>query len=230
MAVFLDLSACNHGLKGPQKPKTDCDNSSLRSYLSLSVFTVRSGPVWRQDLAILSLEGPRDNTCQLREKQRGGNSGEGKTYHKSPPQKRFWTPPTYDTDFPPPLFTQCHFLLRGNGDRPDKSHFLRPPKLVLEGVLYGTFPPPPPNRTIRFAPPPSLANSQLYKPSLTWWTFRIFFIFFCSGRGKGESQPKEGGRFFLLKIPLRGGGGVSRSGGGAEGPGGCLGNFGGGGG
>ena len=49
-----------------QKPKTYCDNSSLRSYLSPSVFTVRSGPVWRQDLAILSPEGPRDNTCQLR--------------------------------------------------------------------------------------------------------------------------------------------------------------------
>ena len=34
----------------------------LRSYLSPSVFTVRSGPVGRQDLAILSPEGPRDNT------------------------------------------------------------------------------------------------------------------------------------------------------------------------
>ena len=49
-----------------QKPKTYCDNSSLRSYLSPLVFIVRSGPVWRQDLAILSPEGPRDNTCQLR--------------------------------------------------------------------------------------------------------------------------------------------------------------------
>ena len=58
--------AYNHGLKGPHKPKTYCDNGSLRSYLSPSVFIVRSGPVWRQDLAILSLEGPRDNTCQLR--------------------------------------------------------------------------------------------------------------------------------------------------------------------
>ena len=41
-------------------------NKVLRSYLSPSVFTVRSGPVWPQDLAILSPEGPRDNTCQLR--------------------------------------------------------------------------------------------------------------------------------------------------------------------
>ena len=30
------------------------------------VFTVRSGPVWRQDFAILSPEGPCDNTCKLR--------------------------------------------------------------------------------------------------------------------------------------------------------------------
>ena len=44
----------------------------------------------------------------------------------------------------------------------------------------------------------------------TWWTFRIFFIFFCSGRGKGDSEaPGTGGMGFLLKIP---GGGVSRTG------------------
>ena len=49
---------------------------------------------------------------------------------------------------------------------------------------------------------------------LTWWTFRIFLIFFCSGRGNGESEaPGEGGgvdQFLFLKIP--GGGGVSRRG------------------
>ena len=54
--------------------------------------------------------------------------------------------------FPPPLCLRNVILLRGNGHRPDESHFLRPPKLVLEGVLYGTFCPPQ-NRTIRFAPP-----------------------------------------------------------------------------
>ena len=37
--------------QGPRKPKTDFDNSSLRSYLSPLVFIVRSGPMWRQDLA-----------------------------------------------------------------------------------------------------------------------------------------------------------------------------------
>ena len=38
-----------------------------------------------------------------------GNSGEGKTYHKTPCQKQFCTPPTYDVHIPPHLFTQCHF-------------------------------------------------------------------------------------------------------------------------
>ena len=81
----------------------------------------------------------------------GGNSGEGKTYHTTPPQKRFWPPPLM-IRFPPPLCLRNVILLRGNGHRPDKSHFLRLPKLVLEGVLYGTFSLPQ-NRTIRFAPP-----------------------------------------------------------------------------
>ena len=59
--------------------------------------------------------------------------------------------PTYDT-ISPPLCSRPVIFFRGNGHRPDQSHFLRPPKLVLEGALYSTFPPPP-NRTIRFAPP-----------------------------------------------------------------------------
>ena len=48
--------------------------------------------------------------------------------------------------------------------------------------------------------------------------FDIFY-FFCSGRGKGESEAPGGGEVrFLLKIP----GGLSPEGRGAEGPGGCL--------
>ena len=42
----------------------------------------------------------------------------------------------------------------------------------------------------------------------SWWTFRIFLIFFCSGRGKWESEAAGGGggvRFFI-EIPRRGGG------------------------
>ena len=47
------------------------------------------------------------------------------------------------------------------------------------------------------------------------------FYFFCSGRGKGESEAPEGGGGgrFLIESPRRGG--VSRRGG-AERPGGCL--------
>ena len=40
----------------------------VKRFLILSftpILIVRSGPVWRQDLAILSPEGPRDSTCQL---------------------------------------------------------------------------------------------------------------------------------------------------------------------
>ena len=43
-------------------------------------------------------------------------------------------------------------------------------------------------------------------------------MFFCSGRGEGESEaPERGGDWFLLKVP----GGVSRTGRG-RGAGGCL--------
>ena len=53
---------------------------------------------------------------------------------------------------------------------------------------------------------------------ITWWTFRIFLIFFCSGERKGESDAPGGGRGndFLLKMP---GGGVSRAGAGGRGEG-----------
>ena len=94
----------------------------------------------------------------FREKQKGvENSGEGKTYHKTPSQKRFWTPPPM-VRFPPPVCFLPVVFLRGNRHRPGKSHFLRPPKLVLEGALYGTFPPQ--TRAIRFPPP--LAASQVF--------------------------------------------------------------------
>ena len=51
-----------------------------------------------------------------------------------------------------------------------------------------------------------------------WWTFRIFF--FCSRRGKGESEAPGGGwgGSLFIENTRRG---VSRTGG-AEGPGGCL--------
>ena len=54
------------GLKGPQKPKPYCANSSFAVLSFTSILAVRSGPVWRQDLAVLSPEGPCDSTGQLR--------------------------------------------------------------------------------------------------------------------------------------------------------------------
>ena len=73
--------------------------------------------------------------------------------------------------FPPPLCLRNVILLGGNVHRPDKSHFLRPPKLVLEGVLYGTFSPPQ-NRTDTFCPPlcefPNSVNRRTRKGSFFW--------------------------------------------------------------
>ena len=98
----------------------------------------------------------------LREKQRGGveNSGEEKTYHKTPSQKRLWTPPPM-IGFPPPVCFRPVVFLRGNRHRPGKSHFLRPPKLVLEGALCVRFPRPQ-NRTMRFAPPLAAFQNSVF--------------------------------------------------------------------
>ena len=88
------------------------------------------------------------------------NSEEGKTYHKTPPQKQFWTRPPTMRRFPPCVCPRPVIFLRGNGHSPDQSHSQRPPKLFLEGALYSTFPPPLKSHDT-FVPPPrlSLANS-----------------------------------------------------------------------
>ena len=78
---------------------------------------------------------------------------------QNPLPKAVFGPPHLWYVFPTPLCSRNVILLRVNSHRPCKSHFLRPPKLVLEGSLYGTFSPPQ-NRTIRFAPP--LAAHQLF--------------------------------------------------------------------
>ena len=66
-----------------------------------------------------------------------------------------------------------------------------------------------------------LSKEGYWGQSKTWWTFRIFFIFFCLGRRKGESEAPGvgGGGRFLFKIP---GGGVLQEGEGPRGPGQCL--------
>ena len=64
------------------------------------------------------------------------------------------TPPL--TRFPPPICPRPVIFPRGSGHRPDQSHFLRPPKLGLEGTLYSTFPPPKSHDTFR----PPFAVSQ----------------------------------------------------------------------
>ena len=53
-----------------------------------------------------------------------------------------------------------------------------------------------------------LAKITLLRVIITWWTFRIFFIFFSAqGREKGESEaPGGGGDRFFIENPRRGGG------------------------
>ena len=74
---LLDFRPYNHGLTGPQKANSCCDNSSFGILSFTPILTVRSGPVWRQDLAILSPEAPRDSTCQLRSEKVWGRVGGG---------------------------------------------------------------------------------------------------------------------------------------------------------
>ena len=81
------------------------------------------------------------------ERGKGGveNSGEGKTYHKTPPRKRSWTTPLMVPFPPPPPVCSCPVIfLRGNGHRPAA-------KLVLEGALCSTFSASKSHN--RFAPP-----------------------------------------------------------------------------
>ena len=78
--------------------------------------------------------------------------GRGKHTIKPLPKHGFGPPPPV-IRFPPPVCFRPVVFLRGNRHRPGKPHFLRPPKLALEGALYGTFPPPPP-KIARYVLPP----------------------------------------------------------------------------
>ena len=70
----------------------------------------------------------------------GGNPRRGENIPQNLPQERFWTPPPM-IRFPPRLCSRPVIFPRENWQRPDESSFLRPPKMVLEGALYSTFPP-----------------------------------------------------------------------------------------
>ena len=86
----------------------------------------------------------------------------GKHTIKPLPKNGFGTPPPPMLRFPAPVRFRPVVFLRGNRHRPGKSHFLRPPKLILEGALYGTFPPPQIAR-LRFAPHQPLSKFP-FKP------------------------------------------------------------------
>ena len=118
------------------------------------------------------------------------NSGEGKTYHKTPSQKRFWTPPPM-IRFPPPVCFRLVVLLRGNRRRPGKSHFLRPPKLVLEGALYGMFSPP---KIARYVLPPPLAAFQVLVLNTRHWVNGV-------GRG-GVRETKDTVRYTVRSASI----------------------------
>ena len=94
---------------------------------------------------------------QRRNKGGGKTQGRGKHTIKPLPKNDFG-PPTYDT-FPPPFFTQCHFL-RGNGHRPHQSHFLSPPNWFWRAHSMVRFPPPPQKSHDTFCPPISRFPKQ----------------------------------------------------------------------
>ena len=124
---------------------------------------------------------------RLLEKQVGGGGetqGRGKHTIKPLPKNGFG---------PPPLMIRfCSrnvILLRGNGDRPGKSHSLRPPKLGLEGALYSTSPPPKKSNGTFCPPPPLRISYWFWFPSLAAWvllkgwqpcTFRMCTLFFVT--------------------------------------------------
>ena len=65
--VFAWFQAYSHDLKGPQKPKHIAIIAALRSYLSALFLLLGRDPCRdRGDLAILSPEGPRNSSWQLR--------------------------------------------------------------------------------------------------------------------------------------------------------------------
>ena len=94
-------------------------------------------------------------------------------------------------------FYELFFSLREPGKPPGGKYTKNGQKLQI--LL-----PVRPLRIIKF--PPKKGKITPKMQFLSWWTFRIFLIFFW--RGKGESEAPGGGGVvgFLLKIPGGGGG------------------------
>ena len=74
------------------------------------------------------------------EKSKGRWKTQGRGKHTiKPSPKTVLDPPHLRYISPLPVCSRPVVFFRGNRHRPDQSHFLRPPKLVLESALYSTF-------------------------------------------------------------------------------------------
>ena len=94
------------------------------------------------------------------EKNKGGWKTQGRGKHTIKPlPKNGLDPPTYDTFPPLPICSRHVILFGGDGHRPDKSHFLRPPKSYVSS--------PPPKIARCFFPP--FAISQLARLVICRW-------------------------------------------------------------
>ena len=132
---------------------------------------------------------PRSTEEQRKTKGGGETQGRGKHTIKPLPKNSFG-PPHLRYDFPPPLCSRNVILLRGNGHRPDKSPFLRPPKLGLRGAPYSTFSPPKIVRYVLPPPPcefPNLQNQRAENGGLdpSWLDFA-----FLGRPGFSQEVPK----------------------------------------
>ena len=117
--------------------------------------------------------------------------GMGKHTIKPLQKNGFGPPPPPMINFPPRVCSRPVIFLTGNWHRPDQSHFLRPPKLVLKARSFVRFPPPPKkNRAIRFALPicrfPTISAKT--EQALTFFSpFPSGFPFIFSSRMSSQS-------------------------------------------
>ena len=80
------------------------------------------------------------------------NSGEGKACHKTPPQRWSWTPRPVIGFHPPSVHVMSLSLEETGTDQTIPTFCQKfPPKGILEGALYSTFPPP---QIVRYVLPP----------------------------------------------------------------------------